>query len=68
LLIKQVSHPVLWEQSINKMINEGIDAFIEIGPGNTLTGFMKRIDKTKAAFNFQDEVSLSKLLTSMGGL
>ncbi|AIS52560.1 malonyl CoA-acyl carrier protein transacylase FabD [Thermoanaerobacter kivui] len=66
LLVKQVSHPVLWEQSVKKMIEEGVDTFIEIGPGKTLTGFVKKIDKSKAAYNFENEESLLKTLSALG--
>ena len=45
LLVQQVSSSVRWEQSIRTMIAEGADAFVEIGPGRTLSGFMKKIDK-----------------------
>lgn len=45
LLVKQVSSSVRWEQSIRTMIAEGADAFVEIGPGITLSGFMKKIDR-----------------------
>ncbi|KAA5806114.1 ACP S-malonyltransferase [Thermoanaerobacterium thermosaccharolyticum] len=65
MLVKQVSSPVLWEQSIRRMIEDHVDTFIEIGPGKTLTGFMKRIDKTKKAVNFEDIDSLDKLLSSL---
>ncbi len=41
----QVSSPVRWQQSMEKMISEGVDTFYEIGPGKTLAGFMKRIDR-----------------------
>lgn len=64
-LVKQVSSPVLWEQSVRKMIDDQVEVFIEIGPGKTLTGFMKRIDKTKKALNFEDMSSLDKLLSSL---
>ncbi|MCP2240375.1 ACP S-malonyltransferase [Thermoanaerobacterium thermosaccharolyticum] len=65
MLVKQVSSPVLWEQSIRRMIEDEVDTFIEIGPGKTLTGFMKRIDKAKKALNFEDIDSLDKLLSSL---
>ncbi|MDN5317758.1 MAG: [acyl-carrier-protein] S-malonyltransferase [Thermoanaerobacterium sp.] len=65
MLVKQVSSPVLWEQSIRRMIEDQVDTFIEIGPGKTLTGFMKRIDKTKKALNFEDMGTLVKLLSSL---
>lgn len=45
LLVKQVSSSVRWEQSIRKMIAEGIDTFVEIGPGKTLSGFIKKTDR-----------------------
>ncbi|MDI3528205.1 MAG: [acyl-carrier-protein] S-malonyltransferase [Thermoanaerobacter sp.] len=67
LLIKQVSHPVLWEQSVKRMIEDGVDTFVEIGPGKTLTGFVKKIDRTKAAYNFEDEESLLKTLSALEG-
>ena len=45
LLVRQVSSSVHWEQSMRAMIAQGIDTFVEIGPGKTLSGFMKKIDK-----------------------
>lgn len=45
LLVKQVSSPVRWEQSIRNMIAEGVDTFVEIGPGKTLSSFMKKTDR-----------------------
>jgi [acyl-carrier-protein] S-malonyltransferase len=44
-LVKQVSHSVLWENSVEVMLNNGVEEFIEIGPGKTLTSFIKRIAK-----------------------
>ena len=51
LLKLQVSSSVRWQQSVEKMISMGVDTFIEIGPGKTLTGFMKKIDRTKKVMN-----------------
>jgi len=45
LLIKQVTAPVLWEDSIRKMISDGVGEFIEVGPGKVLSGLLKKIDK-----------------------
>ena len=45
LLVSQVSSSVLWEDSIEKLINEGFDTFIEIGPGKVLKGFINKISK-----------------------
>lgn len=48
LLIKQVSSSVLWEDSIEKLLDEGYDTFIEIGPGKTLKAFIKKISSGKS--------------------
>lgn len=45
LLRRQVSSSVRWQQSVEKMIESGVDEFVEIGPGRTLTGFMKKINR-----------------------
>lgn len=44
-LVNQVSNSVLWQQSVEYMIEQGVDTFIEIGPGKSLSGFVKRISK-----------------------
>lgn len=51
LLRRQVSSSVRWQQSIEKMIAEGVDEFVEIGPGRTLTGFMKKINRDVSVSN-----------------
>lgn len=61
LLEKQVSSPVKWQQSIECMIKEGIDTFIEIGPGRTLSGFLKKIDRSKTVINIEKIEDLEKL-------
>ncbi|MBC5688880.1 ACP S-malonyltransferase [Mediterraneibacter sp. NSJ-55] len=45
LLSRQVASSVRWQQSMERMIEDGVDTFVEIGPGRTLAGFMKKIDK-----------------------
>lgn len=45
LLRRQVASAVRWQQSVEKMIEDGVDEFVEIGPGKTLTGFMKKINR-----------------------
>lgn len=60
LLRDQVSHSVCWQQSVEKMIAQGIDTFIEIGPGKTLSGFMKRIDKSVTCINIDSLKDLEK--------
>jgi len=61
LLIQQVSSSVRWEQSIRLMIEKGIDTFIEIGPGRTLSGFLKRINRNVKAINIGKYEDLNKL-------
>ncbi|MBP1753777.1 MAG: fabD [Firmicutes bacterium] len=58
LLYHQVMSSVLWEQSIRTMIADGITDFIEIGPGKTLSGFVKKIDRGLNIYNVEDVTSL----------
>lgn len=51
LLAKQVSSPVCWMQSMEYLIKEGVDTFVEIGPGRTLAGFMKKINRDVKVIN-----------------
>lgn len=53
LLVKQISAPVCWQQSVERMLSEGVDTFVEIGPGKTLTGFLRKIDRSARAYNIQ---------------
>ncbi|PNV60360.1 [acyl-carrier-protein] S-malonyltransferase [Clostridium sp. chh4-2] len=53
LLEKQVSSSVRWQQSVETMLKDGVDTFIEIGPGKTLAGFMKKIDRTVKVINIE---------------
>ena len=51
LLVQQVSGSVRWQQSVETMIREGVDTFVEIGPGKTLTGFLRKIDKNVRSYH-----------------
>lgn len=53
LLKKQVSSSVKWQQSIEKMIENGVDTFVEIGPNKTLASFVKKINKEVRIFNIE---------------
>lgn len=66
LLIDQVSSPVLWENSIKKMIEDGFDTFIEIGPGKALSKFIKKISRDVDILNVEDIKSLEKTLEKLG--
>ena len=65
LLAKQVSGTVRWRESVEKMIADGVDTFIEIGPGKTLTGFLRKIDRDVTAKNIETVEDLNKLLEEM---
>ena len=65
LLKNQVSNSVCWQQTIEKMIADGIDLFIEIGPGKTLSGFMKKIDKDVKCINIDKVADLDKVLEEL---
>ena len=67
LLIRQVSSPVLWEKSVETMIDNGVDTFVEIGPGKTLCGFVKKINKDVKAINIEDLETLDKALDELSG-
>lgn len=62
LLIRQMTSPVLWEDSIIKLANDGFDNFIEIGPGKVLTGLIKKINSKLKVFNVSDAASLGDFL------
>lgn len=53
-VINHINHPVLWEKTIRHMIDDGFDQFIEVGPGKTLSGFMKKIDPTVSCSHVDD--------------
>ncbi len=61
LLQKQVSSSVRWQQTIERMIADGVDTFIEIGPGKTLSGFMKKISRDVKTINIEKLEDLEKL-------
>lgn len=68
-LVKQVNNSVLWVPSVELMIDEGVDTFVEIGPGKALAGFVKRIAKGKDAkvniHNIYDKATLDNFCSKM---
>lgn len=61
LLEKQVSSSVRWQQTIERMLADGVDTFIEIGPGKTLSGFMRKINRDVKTINIEKLADLEKL-------
>ena len=61
-LVAQAASPVLWEDCVARMKEFGSDVLLEAGPGKTLCGFNRRIDKTITSLNVEDVASLEKSL------
>lgn len=61
LLIRQVSSSVRWQQSVEAMIAAGVDTFVEIGPGRTLTGFLRKIDRQVKGYNIRTWEEMQKV-------
>ena len=62
ILAKHVMSPVRFSKSVENMINQGVDTFIEIGPGKVLSGFIRKINKEVKVLNIQDKESLENTL------
>ncbi|MGE5628424.1 MAG: ACP S-malonyltransferase [Solirubrobacterales bacterium] len=67
ILKKQVMSPVQWETTINKMLEFGVDTFVEIGPGKTLCGFVKKVNRKVTVLNVEDIESLNKTIEKING-
>ena len=66
-LIRQVSMPVRWEESMRTLIDEGVNTFVEVGPGRVLTGLLRQIERSVATLNVEDEKSLAATLEKVAG-
>ena len=64
-LIRQVSLPVRWEESMRALIEEGVGTFVEVGPGRVLSGLLRQIDRSVHCFNVEDEKSLLSTLDKL---
>ena len=65
LLTRQVSSSVRWQQSVEAMIADGVDTFIEIGPGRTLAGFMKKISREVRTLNVEKLEDIDKVVEAL---
>ncbi|MGE4284831.1 MAG: [acyl-carrier-protein] S-malonyltransferase, partial [Clostridia bacterium] len=61
------SNSVKWEESIKRMIKDGVDTFIEVGPGKALSGFIKKIDNSVKIYNIENVPSLKRILDELLG-
>jgi [acyl-carrier-protein] S-malonyltransferase len=66
-LVEQLYSPVRWQQSVEKMIELGVDTFVEIGPGKVLSGLVKKVNRTVKTFAVYDEESLLTTIEAMKG-
>ena len=60
-MVKQVSNSVRWQQCVERMIADGVDTFVEIGPGKSLSGFMRKINRDVTVINIEKKEDLEKL-------
>ena len=67
-LIRQVTGAVKWEQSMRVLIAQGVQTFVEVGPGKVLCGLMRQIDRSKICVNVADEASLHKTLEQFAAM
>jgi [acyl-carrier-protein] S-malonyltransferase len=65
-LVRQISAPLYWEDSISTLAADGCDTFIEIGPGKVLSGLVRRITKESKVLNVEDLKSMNETLTALG--
>ncbi|BCJ85151.1 ACP S-malonyltransferase [Effusibacillus dendaii] len=66
-LYEQVASSVLWEQSVNYMLEQGVEAFVEIGPGQVLSGLIKKVNRRTPTLSVQDPLSLEKAVSTLKG-
>ncbi len=66
-LIRQVTMPVRWEESMRLLLDEGVNTFLEVGPGRVLTGLMRQIERSVASLNVEDEKSLLATVEKIAG-
>jgi [acyl-carrier-protein] S-malonyltransferase len=61
-LVRQVTMPVRWLESVREMIEQGVNIFVEVGPGKVLSGLLRQIDRSVRCFNVEDAASLQATL------
>ncbi|MCD8195860.1 MAG: ACP S-malonyltransferase [Lachnospiraceae bacterium] len=66
-LRRQVSSSVRWQQSVERMIADGVDTFVEMGPGKTLSGFMRKINRSVTMYNIETMADFEKVTALLKG-
>src|SRR5262245_56124935 len=64
-LKRQVSRPVRWQETIQRLLDEGVRAFVEVGPGKVLLGLVRSIDKSVTMLNAEDEKSVENAVSAL---
>ena len=67
LLVRQITSPVRWRETIERMAEMGVDTIVEIGPKRVLSGLIRRIDRRLRLLNVEDEASLEKTASALNG-
>lgn len=67
LLCRQVASSVRWQQSVERMISDGVDTFVELGPGKTLSGFMRKINRGVKMMNIESMADFEKVMKELKG-
>jgi [acyl-carrier-protein] S-malonyltransferase len=65
LLSRQVSSPVLWQKTVENMLRDGFDTFLEVGPGKVLAGLLARISKGARVLSVGDAAALDAVVTEV---
>jgi [acyl-carrier-protein] S-malonyltransferase len=65
-LLRQVSAPVRWQECVEELVRQGVDTFVEVGPGQVLSGLVKKIDRNARVLNVEDPGSLAATAVALG--
>ncbi|GAB5615597.1 ACP S-malonyltransferase [Faecalimonas canis] len=68
LLSKQVASSVRWQDSVENMIEDGVDVFVEIGVGKTLSGFIRKVNKNVKTYSISTWKDMEKVISELGGV
>jgi len=66
IMVSQITNPVRWQWDVEHMIRNGVDTFIEVGPGKILSGFIRRIDPTVTVLQVEDTTTLIATVEAVG--
>jgi [acyl-carrier-protein] S-malonyltransferase len=67
LLVRQITSPVRWQETIERMVGMGVDTIVEVGPKRTLSGLIRRIDRRLRLLHVEDGESLEKTAAALNG-